>query len=327
MQRRTFITLLGGAAAWPLTVSAQKPAAPVIGFLSGRSSDDSVQVLSAFRQGLNEAGYVEGKNGIVEYRWAEGHYDRLPALAAALVRRQVDVIVATGGGDPSALAAKGATTTIPIVFVSGGDPVKTGLVPNFNQPGGNVTGVSFLIRTLIAKQFEVLNETVPKAAKIGFLVNPRSPLTEFETKDAQAAAEALGKKLLIAKAGSEIALEPAYGELVEQGAGGLLVASEPFFNGRPAQLVELAARHRLPALYPLREFTVAGGLMSYGSSITDAHRQVGIYTGRILKGEKPGDLPIQQVVKIELAINLRTAKALGITVPISLLGRADEVIE
>ena len=326
MRRREFITLLGGAATWPVVARAQQPAMPVIGFLGTGSSESDAFRVAAVRQGLIEAGYVEGRNVAFEYRWAEDQYDRLPALAAALVRREVAVIVSIGG-ITSAVAAKSATATIPIVFEIGGDPIKLGLVPTLNRPGGNITGVSILVGTLAAKQFEVLHETVPKTALIGFLVNPTIADAETQTKNALSAAEFVGQKLLIVQAHTDSELEAAFVTLVHQRAGALVVGADPFFITRRDKLVELAARHKLPTIYFFRQFASAGGLMSYGTSITEAHRIVGLYVGRILKGEKPADLPVQQSTKVELVINLKTAKALGLNIPLPLIGRADEVIE
>lgn len=326
MRRRKFITLLGGAAAWPLAARAQQPPLPLVGFLGAGSPETDAFRAAAVRQSLIEAGYVEGRNVAFEYRWAEDRYERLPALAAELVRRKVDVIVAIGG-NTSALAAKSATATIPIVFEIGGDPIGLGLVASLSRPGGNITGVTFLVGTLVAKQFEVLHETVPKAALIGFLLNPANVNTETKMKDALAATSSVGLKLLVLRANTDSELEAAFVTLGHQRASALVVSAEPFYSSRRAQLVELAARQKVPAIYSLREFVEAGGLMSYGTSITEALRLAGLYAGRILKGEKPDDLPVQQSAKVELVINLKTAKTLGLTVPPQIVARADKVIE
>jgi putative ABC transport system substrate-binding protein len=327
MKRREFITLLGGAAAaWPLAARAQQPAMPVVGFLGAGSSKSDAYRAVGVRQGLKEAGYVEGRNVAFEYRWAEDQYERLPALAAELVRREVAVIVAIGG-NTSALAAKSATATVPIVFEIGGDPIELGLVGGLARPGGNITGVTFLVGTLTAKQFEVLHETVPKAALIAFLLNPTNADAETKTKDAIAAADSIGQKLLVVHARTDSELEAAFVTLVQQRASALVVSAEPFFSSRREKIVELTARQSMPTIYSVREFVAAGGLMSYGTSITEALRLSGLYAGRILKGEKPADLPVQQSTKVELVVNLKTAKALGLTVPPQIVARADEVIE
>jgi putative tryptophan/tyrosine transport system substrate-binding protein len=328
VKRRDFITLLGGAAAaWPLAARAQQPAKlPIIGFLGGGSAEAFAHVVAAFGQGLYETGFAEGQNVTIEYRWAEGQYDRLPALVAELVGRPVVVIVATGG-DVGVRAAKNATTTIPIVFTSGSDPVAAGFVSSLNRPGGNLTGVSLFVSVLEVKKLDLLRELVPTAAVIGFLLNPNNPRADVDTADMQAAARALGKQLLILKAGSENDLDAVLTNLAQQRVDALVVHTEPFFLSRRDHLVELAARHSIPTIYGLREFAAAGGLISYGTKLSDSYRQVGIYTGKILKGEKPADLPIMQPTKFELVINLKTAKALGLDVPTSLLARADEVIE
>jgi ABC-type uncharacterized transport system substrate-binding protein len=325
MRRREFITLLGAAAAWPLTARAQQPAMPVIGFLDPTSLDKYAPFVEAFRKGLREAGFVEGRNVAIEFRWADGQYVRLPEMAADLVQHKVAVIVATG--ITAARAAQAATSTIPIVFNTGGDPVKFGLVASLNRPGQNVTGVASLGKVLMAKQLEVLHELVPQADAIAFLVNPNNAVAGLDTSDVQAASGALGKKLIVVKAGTKDELDKAFTALIEQHGGALVVQTDPFFLGRRDQIVALAASHAVPAIYYLRDYPAAGGLMSYGTSLSDALRLVGEYTARILKGVKPGDLPVQQSVKTEFVINLKTAKTLGLNVPPGLLNAADEVIE
>jgi len=323
--RRQFVAALGGAAAWPLAARAQQPAVPVIGLLHSGSPEGYAGRLAAFRQSLSEAGYFEGQNVAIEYRWAKGQYDRLPELAADLVRRQVTVIVAAGGG-VAAQAAKAATTTIPIVFLAGVDPVELGLVASLNRPGGNVTGISNISLSLDAKRLELLHELVPEANVIAILVNPNGP--NFKNAAAiEAAASAMGQQVYFVNASGADDFEAAFASLEQSRAGALLVSTEPVYFDHRDQLLALAARHGIPASYFFREFVEAGGLMSYGANIPDNYRQVGIYTGRILKGEKPTDLPVQLSTKVELIINMKTAKTLGITIPLPLLGRADEVIE
>ena len=326
MRRREFITLMGvSMAAWPRAARTQQPAMPVIGFLHGASPGAYTSRITAFRQGLKEAGYVEGHNVAIEYRWAEGHYDRLPALAADLVRRQVAEIVTVG--TPAALAAKAASSTIPIVILVGIDPVQIGLVASLNRPGGNVTGLAALTVEVEAKRLEVLHELLRTSAAVALLVNPNNPQTEPETKGVRDAARSLGLQLHVLDASTEVEIDAAFEKLIELRAGGLLVSVDTFLTSQRDQIVALAARHAVPAIYGYRAFPVAGGLMSYGLDIADAYRQVGIYAGKILKGTKPADLPVQQAARVEFVINLKTAKTLGLTFPITLLGRADEVIE
>jgi putative tryptophan/tyrosine transport system substrate-binding protein len=326
VRRREFITLLGGATAWPLAVRAQQPAMRVVGFLSGRSPGESAAVVNAFRQGLAENGYVEGKDIAIEFRWADGHYDRLAPLAAELVARQVEVIAATGGS-VSGLAAKSATGTIPIVFSSGGDAVKLGLVASLNRPGGNVTGVNLVFGALGAKRLELLRSLVPAAAAIAMLVNPNYPSAASEVQDVEPAGRTLGLRISILNARTESEFEPAFTALVEQKAAALVVADDPYLVSQRDRIVQLATRYAVPAMYITRDFADAGGLMSYGPSIIDGYRLVGVYTGRILKGEKPADLPVVQPTKFDLVINLKTARALGLTIPDKMLALADEVIE
>jgi putative tryptophan/tyrosine transport system substrate-binding protein len=329
MQRRVFLSSLGAAAAWPVAARAQQRPMPVVGFLDGASAWESANLAVAFRRGLSEAGYVEGRNVLVEYRWAEGHYERLPALAADLVGRQARVIAA--GGVPAVTAVKSASATVPIVFRLGADPVAAGIVASLSRPGGNATGISTLAGELGPKRLEMLHEFLPHAKVIGALVNPSNiAQTIPQTSNAAflvSAARALDLELHIIDASSERDFDAAFARLAELRAQGLVIASDAFFNSRSEQLAELALRQKLPAIFQYREFVNAGGLMSYGSSLTDSYRLVGSYTGRILKGEKPADLPVQQSTKIELVINMKTAKALGLTFPLTLLGRADEVIE
>jgi len=326
MRRREFIAALGGAAAWPLAARAQQSALPVVGFLNSAAAETFAPMVAAFRQGLGEAGYVEGQNVTIEYRWADGQYDQLPALAADLVRRQATVIVA-GGGAVTARAAKAATATIPIVFSVGDDPVKLGLINSLSLPGGNLTGVSILTTGLEAKRLEVLHEAVPGASVIGLLVNSNYPDFETQRKDLLAAAQGLGLQITVLNANSERDIDTAFATLVERRVGALLVASSPFLAGRREQLVALATRHAIPAIFEWPEYVTLGGLMSYGTNLADGYHQVGIYAGKILKGVKPAELPVQQLVKVELVINLKTARTLGLTFPLSLLGRADRVIE
>jgi len=327
MRRREFITLLGGAAAgWPLSVHAQQPAMPVIGFLSSLSPLELIFVMPAFHQGLNEVGFVEGRNIGIEYRWAEGHYERLPELAVDLVRRQVAVIAAISG-TPAALAAKAATTTIPIVFAIGGDPVAPGLVTNISHPGGNITGVSFYTAPVVTKRLELARELVLPGTMIGVFVNPDNPPSVTEAKTLQAAAAALGQPIKIFNASTEGHIDVAFADIAQQKIGAVIVSSDPLFFIERNKLVVLQARYALPTIFADREQVEAGGLISYGASRPDAYRQAGNYIGRVVKGENPGDLPVVLPTKFTLLINLKTAKALGLSLPPSLLARADEVIE
>jgi putative tryptophan/tyrosine transport system substrate-binding protein len=326
MRRREFITFIGGAAAWPLTARAQQSAMPVLGFVNIASAKNFARPLSAFLKGLGETGYVDGQNVVIEYRWAEGGNDRLPSLVADLIQRNVKVIAATS--TPAAIVAKAATTTIPIVFTTADDPVRLGLVTSLNRPGGNVTGATQATVEVAPKQLQLLHELVPTARVLALLVNPANPtLADSNTKALQAAASTLGLDLHVLSASTEGEFDGVFTKVIQWRAGGLVIGSDPFFTSRIEQLAALAVHHAMPAVYHWREFAVAGGLVSYGAAVTEVYRLAGTYTGRILKGDKPADLPVQQVTKVELHINQKTAKALGLTVPQALLSRADDVIE
>ena len=327
MKRREFLSLIGGAAiAWPLAARAQKTTTPLIGWLASGTSEGYAPFAAAFRQGLSKTGYVEGQNVAIEYRWAEGQNDQLPALAADLVRRQVAIIAAAG--TPSAFAAKAATATIPVVFSTGLNPVEAGLVASLHRPGGNITGVSNFVAVLVAKQFELLHELIPNSGVFGVLLNPTDPyISPYITRDVQAAGRTLKREIQILNASTEDQIDAAFSTFAQLRAGAVIIGADTFFVSRRDQLIALAARHAIPTVYFLRDFVAAGGLMSYGSNLADSYRLVGVYVGRILKGEKPTDMPVQQPTKIELFINLKTAKTLGITVPPSMQARADEMIE
>jgi putative tryptophan/tyrosine transport system substrate-binding protein len=327
IRRRKFLVTLGGAAAaWPLAARAQQATMPVIGYLGAQSPAAFASRVTAFRQGLGETGYVEGRNVAIEFRWAEGHHDRLPALAAELVARRVAVIVAPGGA-PAAIAAKSVTTTTPIVFEMGADPIAMGLVISLNRPGGNLTGVSSLNVEVTPKRLEILREAIPTATVVAVVLNPTSPTADSQLRNLQEAARALGLQLHVLHASTMRDFDTVFATLLQLRASGLVVASDTFFATHSEQLAALTVRHAVPAIHQSRDFTLAGGLMSYGGSFVQSHRQAGVYTGRVLKGDKPADLPVQQVTKVELLINLKTAKALGVTFPLSLSGRADQVIE
>jgi len=326
MKRRAFVSLIGGAAAWPLAAHAQQPAMPVIGFLRSSSAANSVHFVGAFQRGLGEAGFVEGRNVAIDFRWTEEQPDRLPAIATELVQRRVAAIVATGIAMP-ALKAATATIPIPIIFVTGYDPVRTGFVTSLSRPGGNVTGVVFTITDLVAKRLGLLHELVPKATVLAVLLDPNQQDVEAELREAEAAGRALGRQILVVKTTHDRDFKPAFVTMMQSGAGALLVGGSPVFINHRRQLVALAIRHQLPAIFPTRDYPDAGGLMSYGPSIADAYRRAGTYAGRILKGEKPGDLPVELASKFDLIINLATAKAIDCEIPPTLLARADEVIE
>jgi putative ABC transport system substrate-binding protein len=327
IRRRAFITLLGGAAvAWPVAARGQQPSMPVIGFLQSASLAGTAHMLAAFHNGLRETGYAAGQNVGIVYRYADGQYDRLPVLASELVHSQVAVLAATGG-DPAIVAARAATATTPIVFTTGSDPVALGYVASLHRPGGNVTGVVLLTSNLGAKRIGLLRQLLPNVDAVGVIVNPTYPIAAAQLKEVEAAAASLNVRLIVTNASADRDFEPAFALLIQQRAGALLVAADPFFHSRRDQLVALAARHALPAIYEWREYSVAGGLMSYGTSVTEAYRLAGVYVGRVLKGEKTADLPVIQTTKFEFVINLRTAKALGLEVPLGLSAAADEVIE
>jgi putative ABC transport system substrate-binding protein len=326
MERRAFIAGLGAAVTWPLVARAQQSAMPVVGYLSSRSPSESAAVAAAFRQGLAEAGFIVGQNVAIEYRWAEGHYDRLPALAAELVHLKVAAILAAGG-PPSALAAKEATSTIPVVFSAAGDPVGLGLVASLSRPGGNVTGMSLFNATLVAKRLALLHELIPSAGTVAYLTNPANPSGKLEMTAVQEAAKTLGLDLQAMDASTDQEIEAAFARLTEQRIGAVIVAGEPFFDSRRSAIVELAAKNAIPASYSWRENVLLGGLMSYGTTINESYRQSGNYCGRILKGDRPADLPVMQPTKFEMTINLKTARAHGLNVPPALLTAADEVIE
>ncbi len=326
LKRREFITFLGGAAAWPLGARAQRPTLPLVGYLDAGTSASVANLIANFRRGLADSGFVDGQNVVIEYRWGEGHHEKLPMLAADLVRLRVAVIVATGG-EVSALAAKAATTTIPIVFDTSRDPVRLGLVASLNRPGGNATGVNQLVSELGGKSLGLLHELVPGAKVIAFLANPNNPSTPEQLNERQEAARAIGLKIEPVAAGSEDALDAAFAAMAQQRPDALMIGADPFFFSQRDKLAALAIRDAIPAMHGRREFAEAGGLISYGTSLADTYRQIGIYTGRILKGEKPADLPVLQPTKFDLVINLKTAKALGLSVPDRLLALADEVIE
>jgi putative ABC transport system substrate-binding protein len=326
VRRRQFLGLLGGAAAWPLAARAQQPAMPMVGFLHPSSPEPFGHIVNGFRRGLSDTGFIEGQNVGIEYRWARGTYERLPALAAELAQRRVRVILA-GGGEVGAMAAKAATSTIPILIIASSDPVKSGLIASFNRPGGNITGLMTATSILEAKKFGLLCEMVPNARVVAMIINPDYPPHDVDAVEVQSAAQSIGRQLLVLKAGSPQGIDLAFATLVEHQAGALLVGGDPFLVGRTQQLVALATRHAIPAIYDFRESVVAGGLMSYGSNLPNNYRQLGVYAGRILKGESAADLPVMHPAIFDFAVNLVTAKALGIEVPPTLLARADEVIE